>query len=468
MDEEGFSEKEIKKLVNRFKDMIDSGETRFIDSDELEVIADDLIAHFDFQYAKEAVSLGISMYPKNVDFRLMDVKLMIMEFDYDEAGEELDRIEQEFPPTAEFYVEKAFLCKMSNADEDAFPLLKKAYDLESEDPEINFMLGGEYVRLKDYIRGFEHVSYALMADEDIGEQLFTLSYVFEDSKEYDAAVEFFGELVDKLPLCKAAWFALGLAYSWRKEFDPAIDAYLNAISLDPEASTAYFNIGNAYYEKEDYAHAIHYYKEAYRIDDQDHHALSGIGDCLYEVGRVDEALSYYQKALQVFPDSSDAIMGAITILKETGRDKEAEAFILKAFSVNPQTFEMLFNVLPFFKENEKIAKLKELFHVTLNQLSFKDDFLKIFTMYCASQPQLCELGIEVLEEYLDNEEVAQTIPYLLAALHFRTGNHVVATNYLKTALIINYPDHEMFLAIHPDLPNNPSIQHLIEIHKPRL
>lgn len=466
MDEEGYNDEEIQDLVDDFKASIDNGENPFVDSEDLEIIAEELVANFDFRYARAAVDLGLQLYPSTVEFRLLNVKLHIMEFDLDKAREELDAIESEFPPCAEIYLERAFYYKMANSDVDTLPIIEKAYEMDPENVEINFMLGGEYVHSMDFARGLEYVSYALENDEEIENQLFTISYVFEDIKEVDAAVEFFAELTDRFPLCKSAWFALGLAYSWKREFEKGIDAYYNAISLDPEASTAYFNIGNAYYEMGDFDKAIENYRETYRLDDQDYHALSGIADCYYEMGDMDNALLYYQKALAIESDASDAIMGAITVLKETGRENEAEAFIMKAFSVNPQTFEMLFKVLPFFKEEEKISKLKELFHLTFSMLSYKDDFLKIFTMYCITRPELCAMCIEVLEEYRDNEDVTNILPYLLAALHYCSGNHAEAANYLKRALLINYDDHDMFLSLYPDLLNDPAIIHLIDLYKP--
>ncbi|MBO4645960.1 MAG: tetratricopeptide repeat protein [Bacteroidales bacterium] len=465
-EDDDLNREEIDELVEDFKAMADAGESRFFDSDDLEIIIEELIARFDFTYATEAVEHGIRLYPHSSIFRILKVKKLIMELEIGRAGRELDAIEHEFEPTAEFYLEKAFFYKMSGSEQDALPLLKKAYRLAPDDPEINFMLGGELVKKTDYRAALHHISFALENDEFIDEQMFTVSYIFEDDKHYEEAVLFFEQLTKDFPLSKGCWFALGLAYSWTKQYEQAIEAYEYAISLDEETSTAYFNIGNVYFEMKDYPRALKYYQETLRLDDQDYHAMSGVGDCYFAMNQYDKALECYHQALLLEPNTIDAIMGIITILKETGRAEEAEEFIKKSFSISPQSFDLLFDVLPFYEEEEQISKMKELFQLTIKQLKNKEDFLKFFTIYCTANERLCKMGIELLEEYLDDEEVTHVLPYLLAALHYLIGNISEANNYLKTALLINYEDHKMFLSLHPSLEELTVVQNLIELYHP--
>lgn len=466
-DEEFYSDEEVQDLIDEFKEMVDEDSYHFMDADDLEMVATELIGRFDFHYADAAIEHGSNLYPNAFSFKILKVKRLMMGLELEQAGKELKMLEEEYPPTAELYMEKAFYLKMSATEEDALPYIEKAYELTPEDPDINFVLGSEYIRLADYERGFSMVSFALENEESIEEQLFTLSYVFEDGQKFDEAVDFYTKLTDRFPLSKAAWFGLGLSWCWKKEYEQAIDAYLNVISLDEEASTAYFNIGNAYYEMHDYETAMSYYKDTYRIDNQDHHAVTGIADCLYQLNLIDDALQFYHKALDMMPDNGDAVMGIVSILKETGRDDEAEVFIRKAFEHNPQTFDMMFNVLPFFSDETQLDKLKEFFHLSFSKLTSKEDFMTVFTIYCACKPEYRQMGIEVLEEYLDNVDVAKVVPYDLAALHYLSGNHTIASNYLKTALLINYAGHALFLSIHPDLMTYPDIQRLIEIYGPK-
>ena len=467
-ENEEYTDDEVTRLVDNFREMLHSGEMRYIEDEDMEVIIESLIGQMDFKTATKALNYALRLFPTSLVFRLLKVRKLMMELKLESAGKELDRIEREFPPAAEIYLEKAFLSKLTGADDQTYPFLKKAHRLAPDEPEINLMLAGEYVRQGFYDRGLTLLRKAMQNDELIEEQLFTLSYIFEENSKYDDAVAFFRQLTDEYPLSKASWFALGLAYSWKREFLEAIDAYLNAISLDEEASTAYFNIGNAYFEMGDYPNALHYYSETLRLDDQDFHAMSGIGDCYYSMNDFEKALDAYHQALILNSDTTDALLGIITILQETGRNEEAEDFIRQTVSLEPRSIELLFELLHFYDKEDQAEKLKELFQMTIEQIENKEEFLYFFTVFCCSvenKEEILPLGIELLKNYLDNEEVALSIPYLLAALHYMSGNHTLGHNYLSNALLINYEDHTRFLNIHPALSEIEEVRSLIERYR---
>ena len=103
MDEDlDYNDEQINELVTNFKAQADAGEVGYYDSDDLEVIAEELIFNYDLAYATEALELGIRLYPRSFAFRILKVKKLLMEFEFETAGQELDSIEMEFPPEAEF------------------------------------------------------------------------------------------------------------------------------------------------------------------------------------------------------------------------------------------------------------------------------------------------------------------------------------------------------------------------------
>ena len=76
------------------------------------------------------------------------------------------------------------------------------------------------------------------------------------------------------------------------------------------------------------------------------------------------------------------------------------------------------------------------------------------------------MGIDILEEYLDNEDLTYAIPYFLAELHYLSGNNVKGYEYLQNALLINYNGFRVFLALSPELGKIEEVQRLIEIYRP--
>lgn len=464
-ENEEYTDDEVMRLVDQFKEMLHTGEMRYMEDEDMEVIIESLIAQMDFKTATKALNYALRLFPNSLTFRLLKARKLMMELKLESAGKELDRIERDFAPSAEIYLERAFFSKLVGNDEQTFPILKKAYRLDPDVPEVNLLLAGEYVKQGLYDKGFSLLKHALEQDELIEEQLFTFSYIFEENKKYDDSVRFFLKLTDTFPLSKGSWFALGLAYSWKQDFANAIEAYLNVVSLDEETSTAYFNIGNAYYEMGDYPQALHYYEETLRIDDQDFHAMSGIGDCHYEMNEYDKALDSYHQALILNSDTTDALMGIITILQETGRNEEAEDFIQQTVALEPRSFELLFNILHLYEEEEQQEKLKEFFRLTIEQVENKEEFLFFFTIFCCNMDnnsKILPMGINLLTDYLDDAEVTLSIPYQLAAMYYLSGDFTKGKDYLSTALLINYDDHTRFLSIHPSLSEIEEIRLLIE------
>ncbi len=467
-ENEGYTDEEVMRLVENFKEMLHTGEMRYIEDEDLEVIIESLIGQMDFRTATKAVNYAIRLFPTSLVFRLLKVRKLMMELRLDSAGKELDRIEQDFAPSAEIYLERSFFSKLTGTDEKAFPLLKKAHKLDPDSPEINLNLAGEYVRQGLYEKGFALLRKAMDYDEYIEEQLFTFSYIFEENEKWDDAVRFFHALTEAYPLSKSSWFALGLAYSWKREFPKAIDAYLNAISLDEEASTAYFNIGNAYFEMEDYPQALHYYEETARLDDQDFHALSGIGDCYYSMNEFDKALDAYHQALILNSDTTDAMLGIINILQETGRAAEAEDFIMRTVAMEPRSFELLFSLLNTYKEEQQPEMLKKFFDLTISQIEEKDDFLFFFAAFCCNlkdNSEILPLATELLKSYQYEEEFTFSIPYLMAALCYVSGDYANGKEYLSNALLINFEGHERFLSMHPSLSEIEEVKLLIERYR---
>ena len=196
--------------------------------------------------------------------------------------------------------------------------------------------------------------------------------------------------------------------------------------------------------------------------------MSGIGDCYYAMNDFDHALESYHQALLLNSDTTDALMGIITILQETGRDDEAEDFIRQTVALEPRSFELLFNILHLYDKEDQPEKLRELFHLTIDQIENKEEFLFFFTLFCCNveeRHEILPMGIELMLNYLDDEEVSMSIPYLLAAMYYLSGDYQSGKNYLSSALLINYEDRNQFLSLHPDLAEIEEVRLLIERYR---
>jgi tetratricopeptide (TPR) repeat protein len=457
-------EKEAKELVERFKSMMDSGSSVFFDSEEMEIIIDELMRQMDVPMASEAIEYAIRLYPTDSFFRILRAKKMMMQMEFDKAEEELDDIETTFPPTPELYMEKVMLARMTGSNIDAFRLLNKALKLDEDDPEVHFLLAYEYLKKKDVTNALQHTIFALREDEVFDEQLFGFSFLLEDNKQYEDGIAFYGKLTEEFPLLPGCWFGLGLSYSWNKEYDKAIDAYQYVLSIDEKTSTAYYNMANCYFELSDFQNALANYQQAYDMDPEDYNSVTCIGDCYSSLNQPEKAIEYFQKALSMNPTQGDALLGLAYLLKEEGHLGDAQTAIETAFSHNPQSFRLLFEVLPYYSEEEQTQKLQEFFTTTLNQVENKEDFFRFFVQYCCDN-ELYDYGIEVLETHTDDDIITDMIAYYLAALHFLNHNINKGCEYLANALLINFDGLQEFLSIDPILETFSEVNELIELYK---
>ena len=456
------------QLVKEFKESVDAQNIRFYDVDEFEIIIEELINAFDFEYLEIALSRAIGLYPHLSSFRLYKVKLHILKFELDVAEEELDKIGNEFDPSPEYYMERVYLCNIMNRKEDCIKLLKKALKLAPHEPDIHFLLGFEYLKSKKFEEALEHATQAIKKDNSFEEQLSIYSFVFEEENLYNEALHFYSVLTEEFPFAGAAWFGLGLSYSWLDKFEDSIEAYKMALTCDDEIGTAYFNIGNSYFELKDFENAIENYLQAHFLDQTDFHSLSNIGDCHILLGNTETALDYYHKTLEINPNHNEAIIGIANILQKENKEDEARYFIEKAFANSPQDLELLFQSLAYFTDDEQADTLINLIDLTLMQLEDYTDFFKYLAFFCASN-EFFEIGFVIFEFYtesIDYDLQPQLMPYYNAAFCFLSDNIDLGKTKLADALLADYENHTEFLAISPILETFDEVQTLIQLYHP--
>jgi len=459
----------VNPLVENFKNNIDRGKSAYYDSSDLEIIIEELMQEFDFAYLSKAIELAISYYPNESQFRIYRAKKYILEFEVESAEKELENIEQNFPPTPELYLEKAYLANISNKNENTIKLLNKALALAPAYPDAHFLLGFEYLRNNDLLTAIKHVIWALKLDDFFNEQLFSYSFFFEEEKKYQEALDFFAALTEEFPFLCGTWFGLGLAYNWLGKYEDAIEAYRFCITCDPENPTAYFNIGNSYFELKNYEEAKIAYNQTLQLDENDYQSLSNLADCFRVEGDHEKAMEYYQNALLLNPNLNEAIIGIATILQDENRLDEAHFFIEKAFKLAPQSLDLLFTLLKYYTEDEQPETLLMLIDLTLAQLDNYDLFFKYIANYfCINK--ITVLGLDILLHYQNEipfEQQPMMFFYYIAALAYLSDKKEIGKQYLEDALLFYYDGVQEFLELSDALSDIAEIIDLIEIYRPK-
>lgn len=455
----------LKKLATRFQTMIGSGDVGYFDQDDMIDIIDFYLYEFEMDYAEKALDYAISFFPDQPLFRLQKVKKFILEFEFEEAKKELQYVEDQYLPSAEFYVEKIFLTRIIHPDIDISDLLQKAYVLDPCNPDVHFFYAYEAIKKGDIDKALTHIFIVLEEEDGFDEQFYSFSFLFEEQKLFNEAYCFYKAISERYPLMEAAWFGLGLACNWLECHQEAIENYQLVISLDETMSSAYFNMGNSYYELQQFENALAQYKMAYEIDDWDINFVNSIADCYTMLNQYEDAKRYYHIALVLCPNSVDAVRGMISILEQFGKQEEIPAFTERVFMEAPQSFDLLFEALEFYPDEEKIAKLEQLFGFTVAQIKEKDTFFNLFVYYCC-RFKLYNYGIAILERYYDLEVLEDKIFYYFSALYYLSGNYPLGNEYLSQALARCYENYVEFLALDPALEENEDVLMVIDFYRP--
>lgn len=475
-EENDYEQKDSEELIQRFQDMINGEATYYFDSEELEIIVNELLEDMDLPLAEEAVEYAVKQYPTDSYFRLMRVRLLILDASLEEAESELDEIEASFPLTHEFYLEKVLLLRILEKDEDVLELLEKAYVLAPDDPEVLLSLIYEAISRNEMDKAVKYMETAIEADDSFEEKLFTIANYIEENENLDCddAIKFFSSLTNKFPLCTGAWFALGSVYKSAGQFEKAIEAYLYTLSTDDNALVAYYNIGNAYFEMGEYEKAREAYLKNLKDDSTDYLTLNAIAHCYQSENNETEALRYFQKSFNINENNPGAIIGITTIFINLKKTEELLIFINKAIELDADSYQLFSLTAPYLIEGQHIGQLKHLFYSALNQVidnEEKEELIYSFGELCCENEHY-NVGIEVLENKIeeddeeDDEEVMDAVYYVLAALYFLNNQPKEGEKYLELALIMNFVGYTDFIELHPDLESNPSVKKLVKLHNP--
>ena len=463
---EEFEDQDIKELIDRFRKMLFENEAHYFDSEEMEIIIDAFLANFEFELCEKAINHALSFFPNNAIFKILNVRKLRLDFEFEKAQKELQEIEKNYPPSLDFYKEKYSLLSLSADNyEESYSILMKAFHLDSQDPEINFYLSFEFLRKKELKKAINSIIIALQQEFNFEESLPSFILLFEETKQYEDALHFYKAITSTFPLSKEGWFGLGLAYGWLEKHNKAIEAYQFVISLDENTQSAYFNMGNAYYEMKNFNKAIECYKQALVLEPNDYNAIASIGDALNELESYDVALQYYRNALFINPQQQDAIMGIASILQEQGKEAEAEKFLEQVFINTPQSFENLFITLSNYEEGEEqTTKLLEFFEQMLSHEENVEVFFRHFALYCCNNA-CYQSGIVVFEQYRYHPEILDASNYYLAAFYYLSGYIEKGNSCLHDALMYDFEAYPLFLALDPILETFPEIINLIEAYQ---
>ncbi|MGI9553028.1 MAG: tetratricopeptide repeat protein [Aurantibacter sp.] len=278
--------------VVKFESMLKTDDIYFFDAEDFEDIVHHYLNNGKISLAKKAIKIGLQQHPGNIELKLLDVEVLIFENNLDLAEKILDELQLLDAKNEEIYVQRANIFSKKDNHEAAVELLQKALALAANGFDIHSMLGMEYLFMDDFKKAKECFMKCVDFDEQDYSSLYNVVYCFEFLEDYDGAIYYLNDYLDRNPYCEVAWHQLGKQYFSKKLYPEALTAYEFAIISDDTFMGAYFEKGKVLEKMGRFKDAIENYEATIKMEDPTSHAYLRIGKC-YERLRNDEMAKYY-------------------------------------------------------------------------------------------------------------------------------------------------------------------------------
>lgn len=278
--------------IDKFESMLKTDDVYFFDAEDFEDIIHHYLNNGKIALAKKAIKIGLQQHPASIELKLLEVEVLVFENHLDLAEHYLDALQVLDSTNEEIFIQRANIYSKKDNHEAAVALLNKALDLSENSFDIHSLLGMEYLFMDDFKLAKESFMRCVSFDEQDYSSLYNVIYCFEFLEDYDGAIRYLNDYLDRNPYCEVAWHQLGKQYFLKKMYLEALTAFDFAIISDDTFMGAYFEKGKVLEKMGKYNEAIENYEATIQMKDPTSHAYLRIGKC-HEQLENDEMAKYY-------------------------------------------------------------------------------------------------------------------------------------------------------------------------------
>ncbi|MBQ4915749.1 tetratricopeptide repeat protein [Maribacter sp. MMG018] len=280
------------KPITKFESMLKTDDVYFFDAEDFEDIIHHYLNNGKISLAKKGIKIGLQQHPASIELKLLQVEVMVFENNLESAEELLDELQLLDAHNEEIYIQRANIYSKKDNHEAAVALLQKALDISTNSFDIFSLLGMEYLFMDDFKSAKKSFMRCVEFDNQDYSSLYNVIYCFEFLEDYDGAIAYLNEYLEKNPYCQVAWHQLGKQYYEKEMFQEALTAFDFAVISDDTFIGAYFEKGKVLEKLGRYEEAIENYETTITIEDPTSHAFLRIGKC-YEKLKNKEMAKYY-------------------------------------------------------------------------------------------------------------------------------------------------------------------------------
>lgn len=325
--------------IAKFESMLKTDDVYFFDAEDFEDIIHHYLNNGKVALAKKAIKIGLQQHPDSIQLKLLDVEVLVFENNLDIAEQLLDKLQLLDRSNEEIYIQRANIYSKKDNHEAAINLLYKALDLSDNGYDIHSLLGMEYLFMDDFQMAKKSFMKCVDIDEHDYSSLYNVIYCFEFLEDFDGAIHYLNDYLDRNPYCEVAWHQLGKQYFKKKMYPEALTAFDFAIISDDTFIGAYFEKGKVLEKMGKYVEAIKNYETTIEIEDPTSHAYLRIGKCYELLRNNDMAKFYFYQTVHEDPLLDKGWLAITDFYYRSKNYEKAFYYINKALNIdgeNPQ------------------------------------------------------------------------------------------------------------------------------------
>ncbi len=322
--------------IAKFESMLKTDDVYFFDAEDFEDIIHHYLNNGKVSLGKKAIKIGLQQHPDSIELKLLDVEVMVFENNLEVAERMLDELQLLDSSNEEIYIQRANIYSKKDNHEAAVTLLHKALELADDSFDIHSLLGMEYLFMDNFQLAKENFMMCVSFDQEDYSSLYNVIYCFEFMEDYDGAIYYLNDYLERNPYCEVAWHQLGKQYTAKKMLNEALASFDFAIISDDTFIGAYFEKGRVLEKLGRYNEAIENYETTISIEDPTSHAYLRIGKCHEKLHNDDLAKHFFYHTVHEDPLLDKGWL-AITDFYYRKKDyKKALYYINKAINIDEE------------------------------------------------------------------------------------------------------------------------------------
>lgn len=297
-----FDSAEFRSLLQTYEQSINTGESVFMDADDLVEIADYYQYTGRMDQANGAIELASQLSPNGINILTYRIHESLSKSDTVTAWDYLNRMIDTHEP--DYVYSRAEILISEGRTDEADEYLQDIRQTLDADEVQDYTVDVANI-FSEYGLPEKAMEWLMRAKPETNLQFKELmGRTFFGLGRFEDCERIFHELVDKEPFSIKFWNGLASTQFMNGKYNEAIESCEYAIAIDPQDLNAIIAKANSLHRLDNFEEALHYYKRYIEIEPNDIFALLYAGTCLNNLRRTEEAVRMLEKSMSVADSDS--------------------------------------------------------------------------------------------------------------------------------------------------------------------